>query len=651
MNESVPDDLFLEPPPADAWCFDLIMFYKTTAEDDEQARNVLLQLESYARFSFVVNGVITCLLASFGLLGNSMFVYQIHKSRYFSRRLACHLTMLCMWDMALLLCCLLTYGIISLYYGIMPFVGIIAYLLYFFQPFASFCVTGTIWQVLAITIERYTAVSKPLEQRTRNAQFSVRSICAGIALGAFLLNMVVVPFERELKDCYEFTPSGFELRTMISTLPLVNNQYYAILVHLIPDIIFRAPLPIIAIACLTIRTLQICSRRTVGSQTIHARRNIHYMLTLLNIKFIMCNTLYMVNTVLMEVMGYGGKTSSQQTEIDIEQYIRSLYLTDLSNMLLALHSATNWLIFYHWPRFMGHKKYSNIKITTLSNSSKTVAIDQEIAELLLSRFSAHKYKISTEVLTVLCRENPTIANALLGSDLNEAKNVKGKEAMEKHQLQQVRLQRHGVLLANAIEEVLFALTSKNFSVIEWKDLCRQIGYSHWEVNNYCGADQWKLVRDTLMASINNHATNQWPGANFQQISSSNIQKTMVRVFNFALREMKSGALCAVVDYTQQPRINTQPGRMGTAAACTTALASSALAFGPKRNPIPSGFKSDQKPCLKALDSIGNSSLESYALDSPIHSRTRTMLSRLSIFTRRTDTTDYCESPLEKPFVF
>src|SRR4051812_3288374 len=75
---------------------------------------------------------------------------------------------------------------------------------------------------------RYTAVSKPLEQRTRNAQFSVRAICAGIALGAFLLNMVVVPFERTLSECYEFTQNGFDSNIMIAQEEIVNNQYYAI---------------------------------------------------------------------------------------------------------------------------------------------------------------------------------------------------------------------------------------------------------------------------------------------------------------------------------------------------------------------------------------------------------------------------------------
>jgi hypothetical protein len=47
------------------------------SEDDEQAKNVLEQLETYSKFSFVINGIITCFLAVFGLFGNLMFVYQV----------------------------------------------------------------------------------------------------------------------------------------------------------------------------------------------------------------------------------------------------------------------------------------------------------------------------------------------------------------------------------------------------------------------------------------------------------------------------------------------------------------------------------------------------------------------------------------------
>lgn len=63
------------------------------------------------KFSFITNGVITCCLAVFGLLGNLAFLLQLYgKSNYFSRRLANHLCVLAIWDMALLLCCLCSYG-------------------------------------------------------------------------------------------------------------------------------------------------------------------------------------------------------------------------------------------------------------------------------------------------------------------------------------------------------------------------------------------------------------------------------------------------------------------------------------------------------------------------------------------------------------
>ena len=169
-----------------------------------------------------------------------------------------------------------------------------------------------------------------------------------IAVGAFLLNMVAVPFERKLTSCYEFTQDGPQMNTMITQvskqreMPLslhtkvekpksirksienrkyssagyvclqddrVNNQYYAIrefytcscsdlfivynfsaVVHLLPDIIFRAPTPIVLISILTIRTLMICSRRTVGTQTITAaRRNIPYLLTVSRRSLIFAN--------------------------------------------------------------------------------------------------------------------------------------------------------------------------------------------------------------------------------------------------------------------------------------------------------------------------------------------------------------------------
>lgn len=138
---------------------------------------------------------------------------QIYGSRVFSKRLAVHLGMICFWDMLYLLCCLCkssqassdsdlsipaTYCIPSLIYMVTPIYGPFSYILFFLQPFASFCVSCTIWQVFAITLERYLAVSSPLEQRTRKAKFGVGWICFAITSCAFILNLLPVPFENEL---------------------------------------------------------------------------------------------------------------------------------------------------------------------------------------------------------------------------------------------------------------------------------------------------------------------------------------------------------------------------------------------------------------------------------------------------------------------
>lgn len=100
----------------------------------------------------------------------------------------------------------------------------------------------------------------------------------------------------------------------------------------------------------------------------------------------------------------------------ILQYIRSLYLTDFSNMLLAIHSSTNWLIFYKWPKCKEVRIYKIIKLTpdlkekkkriaasfTLSASStdltKNVPIEPQWAVIILNRFREIRDEICTSIL-------------------------------------------------------------------------------------------------------------------------------------------------------------------------------------------------------------------------------------------------------------
>lgn len=92
----------------------------------------------------------------------------------------------------------------------------------------------------------------------------------------------------------------------------------------------------------------------------------------------------------------------------------------------------------------------------------------------------------------------------MGKEVSSAdeKPAESKAAqIERQQQQQAELHKNAIVLGNVIEEVLFALTSKGFSIIEWRELCRNIGYKYHYINMFCNAEQWKLVRDVLVGSM------------------------------------------------------------------------------------------------------------------------------------------------------
>lgn len=104
----------------------------------------------------------------------------------------------------------------------------------------------------------------------------------------------------------------------------------------------------------------------------------------------------------------------------------------------------------------------------------------------------------------------------------------------------------------------------------------------------------------------------WYGTKVHQIGVVNLQKTMSKVFNYALREMKSGALCALVDASQQQVRNRSQDAV------------TAFANPPNKR----FFKGPvaAKSALKTVDSLGNSSLD-FMIDSP------TVHTNLGIFSK------------------
>ena len=66
-------------------------------------------------------------------------------------------------------------------------------------------------------------------------------------------------------------------------------QISILVVHFFPDLIFRAPLPIIIIGILTVKTIQVCNQRNVaiGHINIQMKRNIPLRLSVSSLCYIL----------------------------------------------------------------------------------------------------------------------------------------------------------------------------------------------------------------------------------------------------------------------------------------------------------------------------------------------------------------------------
>uniref|UniRef100_A0A1I7X3N4 Non-specific serine/threonine protein kinase n=1 Tax=Heterorhabditis bacteriophora TaxID=37862 RepID=A0A1I7X3N4_HETBA len=442
-----------------------------------------------------------------------------------------------------------TYGIPSLLYGMIPVYGLMAYILFFLQPFASFCVSCTIWQVFAITLERtkfhirYWAVSKPLEQRTRKARFAVGWICVAIVAGAFVLNLLPVPIERQLVPCFEIVGNTIRNHTLLKPFDDNTSRLYRFVVHFFPDLIFRAPLPIIVIGTLTVKTIQACNQRAVGNVQLNSqmKRNIPLRLSLLNFKFILCNTLYMFNTILLELLGYGESVESNEEGL-IERYMNSFYLTDASNMLLVVHSATNWLLFYHWPKCS--KKKRRLASITFSSSLKELSVKRRVAEFVLKRITPVKKLTGVEIVAKLCAAVPELSSLII----NNPKYILTYPSYE-HFLCNPSVQKTGEQVGAFIEQVLkwFCDRGRDDGV---RELGRRLGHAHFEANVHFSPEHWKIIRTHVVNIITKNVLRD-PLPKDSCCSQSEIQENLTRAFNFVLSEMRSGVLCAAVEANQK----------------------------------------------------------------------------------------------------
>ncbi|PAV93220.1 hypothetical protein WR25_12560 [Diploscapter pachys] len=121
----------------------------------------------------------------------------------------------------------------------------------------------------------------------------------------------------------------------------------------------------------------------------------------------------MFNTILLELLGYG--VANVSSSEDGDRYINSFYLTDASNMLLVVHSATNWLLFYRWPK-CATTSNPTFMSTSLTTSLKSLSIRSRVSDYISRRVSNCKHLLGNDIVARLCFEMPEIYHMLLKGD-------------------------------------------------------------------------------------------------------------------------------------------------------------------------------------------------------------------------------------------
>ncbi|VDM74645.1 unnamed protein product [Strongylus vulgaris] len=132
----------------------------------------------------------------------------------------------------------------------------------------------------------------------------------------------------------------------------------------------------------------------------------------------------MSNIVVLKsfLISLAGSDLRSNEEGLIDRYMNSFYLTDASNMLLVLHSATNWLLFYKFPTIS--KNSRRLAGMTLTSSYRVVPVRPRVAEFVLRRITPAKRSIGMEILTKVSTISTFLIKAqTIDSDLlNESRN-------------------------------------------------------------------------------------------------------------------------------------------------------------------------------------------------------------------------------------
>ena len=220
-----------------------------------------------------------------------------------------------------------------------------AYVVVYILPLSNTAQTASIWVVVLFAVNRYIAVCFPFKSLRVCTISKVKRQLAFVLLSAFLYN---IPTFAENRITYETYDNG-TTHTSYVTTKLGTAKLYRIIYLGVIDFVFLVALPIFTLTYLNIRLIQALQARRrkrmeMVSQLQQNDHNVTVVLVIVVVVFIVCQIPAFVGFALLNVM-------SEDVEFcgGYDYYFRPV-----CNMLLALNSAVNFVIYVVFNKRFRH---------------------------------------------------------------------------------------------------------------------------------------------------------------------------------------------------------------------------------------------------------------------------------------------------------
>ena len=204
-------------------------------------------------------------------------------------------------------------------------------------PIASMFQTTTVWIIVVITVDRYLAVTRPFTAYTKKRQH-MKIYVALVFLVAALYNIPRF-FEREVITVFNECTNTSEYQVVHT--PFRLDRTYFMVYHVILHCIFRSVGPLAIVLILNIGLIKEFkraqnARHHMTGKAVH-QSSITLMVTVVVTVFIVCE----LPDALLRIVAVIQHDDPKDQKFDDNL----LYLNVISNSLLTLNSAVNFLIY------------------------------------------------------------------------------------------------------------------------------------------------------------------------------------------------------------------------------------------------------------------------------------------------------------------